>query len=151
MSLDPENTVHGYLAADHDRLDALLAEACAQVRGGDVAAGARTLEAFAAGLTRHIRLEDEALFPAFERVTGIARGPTTVMREEHRMIERHLAQMVAALVCGDTGAFAAERVAMLDVLGGHNEKEEAVIYPMTDARLSADERIKLVATLRAFR
>ena len=31
MSADSENTVNGYLAADHDRLDGLLGEASEQV------------------------------------------------------------------------------------------------------------------------
>lgn len=151
MSDDSESTVFGYLAADHDRLDELLIDTSAHVRAGDLAAANRSLEAFAAGLRRHIRLEDEVLFPVFERVTGMTSGPTTVMRDEHRMIERHLDQMVAAVAQGDPGVFTTEKLAMMGVLGEHNAKEESVVYPMTDARLRDAERAALVAELRAFR
>src|SRR5512134_2476165 len=37
-------------------------------------------------LLRHARKEDEALFPALERVLGTSDGPTAVMRQEHRAI-----------------------------------------------------------------
>jgi len=150
MSIASEDTVYGYLSADHDRLDALLADACAIVRGGDLATAARLLDKFVSGLRRHIRLEDDVLFPTFERITGLTSGPTEVMREEHRMIEHHLDEMVAALAQHDGAAFAAETAALLAVLEDHNEKEEAVVYPMTDGRLADDERSRLVAALRAF-
>ncbi|MBE7454439.1 MAG: hemerythrin domain-containing protein [Kofleriaceae bacterium] len=147
---DPETTVTGYLSADHDRLDALLEELTALVAAGDLAPAARLLVGFAAGLGRHIRLEDELLFPTFERVTGHD-GPTAVMREEHRMIEEHLAGMEAALASRDPAAFTLERAALVAVLGDHNVKEEAIVYPLTDDHLPDGARARLVAELRAFR
>ncbi len=145
------DTVNGYLSADHDRLDRLLAEASERLRAGDVAVAAQVLAEVAGGLRRHIRLEDELLFPTFDRVTGMNGGPTAVMRQEHRAIERHLELMVAAVDRHDLGAYADEKLAMLDVLGDHNDKEEAIVYPMTDAGLPEGERAALVASLRAFR
>lgn len=150
-SPDPETSVTGYLSTDHDRLDQLFADADQRVMAGDFAGAAPILAQFASGLRRHIRLEDEVLFPTFERVTGMADGPVEVMRYEHRAIELHLEQMVAAVDERDRGAFVAEKVAMLGVLGDHNDKEEAIIYPLTDAHLPPDERVRLVASLRSFR
>ncbi len=150
-SADSEHTVNGYLAADHDRLDDLLVEVTDLIAAGDFDQADRILARFASGLRRHIRLEDDVLFPTFEQVTGMASGPTTVMRDEHRAIEQHLDALVTAVEHRDRATFSTERAAMLAVLGDHNAKEEAIIYPMTDANLPDAQRVQLVARLRAFR
>jgi len=144
------DSVMGYLAADHDRLDELLIETCRLVDAGDLAAAGKTFATFAAGLTRHIGLEDELLFPRFERATGMTSGPTTVMRREHRVIEDLLAGMTGALGAGDAATFGTLHRELIDVLEPHNHKEEHVIYPMTDEALDDDARVRLVAQLRAF-
>lgn len=148
---DAEHTVTGYLSADHDRLDELLVGVDGLVAGGQFEDAGRVLGSFAAGLLRHIRLEDEILFPTFERLTGMTGGPTVVMREEHRAIERHLEAAVAAVGERDAPGYTAAREALLEVLGEHNEKEEAIIYPMTDGHLEEPARRQLAADLRAFR
>ena len=110
----------------------------------------QTFATFVAGLTRHIRLEDEVLFPRFERVTGMTSGPTTVMRQDHRLIEKVLAGLTEALDARDRSGFAALHGELLAILGPHNHKEEAVIYPRTDQALDDEARRRLVAELRRF-
>lgn len=148
---DPEHTVTGYLSADHDRLDDLLLEVTDLVAAGHFDDAGKILASFAAGLRRHIRLEDEVLFPTFEQATGMTGGPTVVMRSEHRSIEGHLDAAVAAVAARDTAGFAEAKADLLEVLGDHNVKEEEIVYPMTDTHLPDDERRRLVASLRAFR
>jgi hemerythrin-like domain-containing protein len=151
VTLDPEHTVTGYLSIDHDRLDDLLAEVTDLMAAGHGEEAARIVAGFAAGLRRHIRLEDELLFPTFDRLTGMTGGPTTVMREEHRAIEGFLTALVDAVERHDRAGFAREKADLIGVLGDHNAKEEAIVYPMTDSHLPEDERRRLVATLRGFR
>jgi hemerythrin-like domain-containing protein len=148
--MNPSDTVMNYLADDHDRLDALLGDAARLVEAGEDAAAGVQLAAFVAGLTRHIRLEDEVLFPRFERATGMTSGPTTVMRREHRLIEKVLTGLTAAVEARDRTAFAALHDELLAILEPHNQKEEAVIYPMTDQALDDETRRKFVAELRAY-
>lgn len=143
------DSVTAYLSDDHDRLDALLDEAVALVERADLDAAATTVVRFRAGLERHIRLEDQVLFPLFERLTG-HRGPIEVMHREHRLIERALAAMASALDARDAAAFREHRDELLAVLEPHNEKEEAVIYPMVDDRLGEPERSRMAAELRRF-
>jgi len=149
--MNPTDTVMHYLADDHDRLDGLFADAVRLVEAGDHAMAGPTLASFVAGLVRHIRLEEEVLFPRFEHATGMVSGPTTVMRREHRLIENVLTGLTEALEAGDRAAFAALRGELLAILEPHNEKEEAVIYPMTDAALDDEARGLLVAELRRYR
>jgi hemerythrin-like domain-containing protein len=144
-------TVADYLGWDHDRLDALC-ERAFQARARGASDEARALAAeFASGLRRHIGLEEELLFPEFERLAGMSphAGPTAVMRHEHRRIEGFLATLERTI--GEAGAQADEaRAGLLGVLVGHNVKEEQVLYPTADRLLGDSARRALVARLRSF-
>ena len=133
------------LGWDHDRLDALDTAAMKAWRAGDVGLGARLHLQFVSGLRRHIRFEESVLFPEFERVSGMPadRGPTTVMRAEHRAIEALLDDVRAAAASGVRPADNT-REDLRALLYQHNVKEENVLYPMLDHTLDARETDRLV-------
>jgi uncharacterized protein (DUF2249 family)/hemerythrin-like domain-containing protein len=137
------------LGWDHDRLDILAGDAFGQRALGRYEAARQLWEEFSSGLRRHIRFEEEILFPAFEEKTGLPRdaGPTAVMRAEHRRIEG-LLEAVAAVIAAPGPAAAALRAQLDDLLLGHNEKEEMVLYPGIDNLLSAEECDELVARIQ---
>ena len=141
------DTVNAYLSWDHDRLDALLQSAANRVDHGEWAQARLAYGEFDRGLARHIRLEEEILFPLFEARTGTA-GPTTVMREEHRLIRGVLAVIGAAVARADAPAFRSGVAALADLLPAHNAKEEQVLYPTTDRVLPEHERAALAARLQ---
>jgi iron-sulfur cluster repair protein YtfE (RIC family) len=102
-------------------------------------------------LRRHIGLEEELLFPEFERLTGMSphAGPTAVMRHEHRQIEAVLLTLERTI--GTAGAEAdAARGELRRVLVDHNAKEEQVLYPTTDRLLGDADRRALVGRLRSY-
>jgi iron-sulfur cluster repair protein YtfE (RIC family) len=133
------------LGWDHDRLDALDAAAMKAWCAGDMRAGARLHRQFVFGLLRHIRFEESVLFPEFERVSGMPadRGPTTVMRTEHRAIETLLEDVRTAAASGVRPADTT-RDDLRALLHQHNVKEESVLYPMLDRALDAPETDRLV-------
>ena len=133
------------LGWDHDRLDSLERAATEAWNAGDVRAGASLHLRFVQGLRRHIRYEDTVLFPEFERISGLpaGRGPTEVMRIEHRAIEALLDDVRAAVTHGMRPAVAV-LAELHGVLLAHNLKEENVLYPMLDRGLAADEADRLV-------
>jgi uncharacterized protein (DUF2249 family) len=141
--------VNEALAWDHDRLEAIEGRAFRLYAAGDAAGARAAWSEFDLGLRRHIRFEEEILFPAFERGTGMpaGAGPTAVMRAEHRRIEELLAAIGGALA-GD-GAPLPLREELHRVLGEHNTKEEHVLYPMTDESLGPAESDALVARIQA--
>ena len=142
-------SVSEFLEGDHRRLDAIMAGVAARVGAGSYAEAARGFAEFACGLNRHIEMEEQVLFPAFEKATGETRGPTAVMRAEHVEIRRLLDVIASAIHAGDRGAFAAASAELRVVLGSHNVKEESVLYPTVDAIAGTDrERHELVSRMQ---
>jgi hemerythrin-like domain-containing protein len=126
-------------------------------------------------LLLHARKEDEALFPALERIFGADGGPTAVMRREHQEIHAQAALFrrtlhelnevehpaivaggtrLASLVAAGAGAESlrttgAEIVRLLDL---HFSKEETILFPMARQVLSPevlDDVARRIETLEA--
>ena len=143
-------TVNEALSWDHDRLDALEGAAFEARSQGHLAEAAAMYAAFAFGLRRHIRFEEELLFPEFEEKTGhsATAGPTMVMRDEHREILDCL-DRIQASITDPASTAESVRHALHLVLGNHNLKEENIVYPMTDQALGAEARDALVRRIQA--
>jgi hemerythrin-like domain-containing protein len=148
--MDRFASVTEYLSWDHDRLDGLLEDAAKLAASGQFGDARRRFAELDDGLRRHIRLEEDVLFPVFERRGRMGSGPVHVMLMEHRAIEATMTRMKAALAEDAAGPFAEAREDLLAVLGPHNEKEERILYPTTDDSLSSDELGALVRQLQAF-
>lgn len=142
-------TVTEYLETDHRRLDDLLARVDAELARRAVARARRIFGEFACGLERHMQAEEQVLFPVFERVTGMAPGPVSVMTREHAMLREISKSIGDALAREDVQAAESGVVSAADVLELHDMKEERVIYPQTDRALSsAAERDALVLRMQ---
>ena len=141
-------TISEYLAWDHDRLDAIM-EFCtrlAEENRFEEALG--HMGEFKEGLFRHIEIEEQILFPAFEEKTGMRDvGPTAVMRMEHKDIKDAVNDIVKACEEKRLDEFERGKATLLGVLVEHNMKEEQILYPGTDRMLENGAREKLVETL----
>jgi regulator of cell morphogenesis and NO signaling len=137
------------LAWDHDRLEALESCAFEARQSGDFSSAGRAFAEFDLGLRRHIRFEEQILFPAFEQASGLPAqgGPTGVMRAEHREIEA-LLEALGDVVALPGPAAEVLRAQLHAVLGGHNLKEENILYPGAD-RLFAGESDAIVRRIQA--
>lgn len=90
-------------------------------------------------LERHIAVEEELLFPAFEERTGMNEGgPTATMRMEHGQMRGMFAQMRAAAEARDAVRYLETSDTLLALLEQHNIKEESMMYPMLDQALGED-------------
>lgn len=130
----PEAGALKFFTADHHACDELWAAVEAAADAGD---GARVEAAFAAfdtALRRHLAMEEDVLFPAFEQATGMTMGPTRVMRIEHQQMRGLLDQMAAA-ASRDHGALVDQGDTLMMLIQQHNVKEEGMLYPMCDAHL----------------
>ena len=148
----PSNGLRGvreFLGDDHRRLDAILREAARLAHAGSFAAALESFAEFRCGLERHIEMEEQILFPAFERVTGMTGGPIAVMHREHLEIRR-LLDVIGASLRAENFAGLLEAVReFATVIEAHNEKEEDVLYPTVDRAVGGDrERDELVQRMQ---
>ena len=137
-----------YLAWDHDRLDALLEAAGESVASSSFDEARARFAELACGLGRHIDIEERVVFPVFERGEAPS-GPTAVMRFEHERIRPAIHAIETALERSNAPAFHDCVESLLALLGEHNTKEEAVLYPAIDRMLTAAERAALVVRAQA--
>jgi iron-sulfur cluster repair protein YtfE (RIC family) len=125
--------VTGVLGLDHRRLDAILADAKHALAAGDFALASARFAVFRDSLARHIVVEEEIVFPAFESLAGpSAGGPTQVMRAEHRELRRLMAEIAASLARGGDEERATPLAALTARIYAHNGKEERILYPLVD-------------------
>lgn len=88
---------------------------------------------FDAAMRRHIAMEEEVLFPAFEEATGMVDvGPPAVMRMEHAQMRGLLDQAGNAVAAGDLDAALDQGDTLLMLIQQHNAKEEGMLYPMAE-------------------
>jgi hemerythrin-like domain-containing protein len=88
---------------------------------------------YAASMRRHLAMEEEILFPAFEAASGMGSGgPTTVMRVEHQQMRGLLDQIDEAMNSGDTREALDIGDTLLMLVQQHNVKEEGMLYPMAE-------------------
>jgi len=140
------STILELFGDDHRRCDEQFAQAEAAARAGDMGRCAGLFETFRGALLRHIRLEEEVLFPGFEAATGNTGGPTRVMRDEHAMLRELMERLGTAAVAGATADYLAAARTLTMLLEQHNMKEEGILYPMCD-RVLAHEWDRLRAQI----
>jgi hemerythrin-like domain-containing protein len=142
------STILEFLGSDHRACDDLFAsaEAAAAQQNWD---SARSLFGqFNAAMARHLAMEEEVLFPAFESRTGMRSGPTEVMRMEHAQMRALLQEMADAVAAGNQGRFLGLSETLNMLMQQHNLKEENMLYPMSDQVL-AGERDDLVRAMES--
>ncbi len=136
---DTSQGLKEFFTLDHRRCDGKWAEVEAAAQAGDVDAEKESWRAFQGELLRHLRMEEEVMFPAFEQATGMTGGgPTFVMRSEHEQMRGLLEQMGAAADGDDYDELVDLGDTLLMLIQQHNQKEEHMLYPMAEQALTAD-------------
>ena len=131
-------SIADYMARDHRECDEAFARAEDAVSAGDWAAAQRAFAAFLAAMERHLALEEEKLFPAFEEETGMSgAGPTQMMRIEHEQMRRLFEEMKQAAAARAGAQYLGLSETLLILMQQHNIKEESMMYPMLDQALGA--------------
>jgi len=132
--------INDYMTRHHKECDAVLARADEAAAASDWAALERDAGTFLREIERHIGIEENLLFPAFEDRTGMSSGPTATMRMEHEQMRGMFAQMRAAIQARDAQQYLGASETLLILLQQHNVKEESMMYPMLDQALGDDAR-----------
>ncbi|MFJ7566113.1 hemerythrin domain-containing protein [Herminiimonas sp. NPDC097707] len=128
-------TINAYLNADHPSCDSPFSELEDHARAGNWRQTKETFLTLQQALEQHLGMEEEFLFPAFEKITGNRNGPTGIMRMEHGLIRNILVRMAYALAQRDAADFLHHADTLLTTLQQHNLKEENILRLMADCIL----------------
>lgn len=132
------NLIVQYFQADHNRLDAAFAT-FQDLKRESFDEARKYFKLFFKGLRRHIAWEEDILFPLFEKKSGMRDGgPTFVMRQEHCRIKELLDRIHAKVRLADPNSEDDEEM-LMEILEGHNLKEEQVLYPAIDQLTTQNE------------
>ena len=89
-------------------------------------------------MRRHLAIEEEILFPAFDSLSGMGGGgPTAMMRMEHQQMRGLLDQIAVAMESGDAQEALDIGDTLLMLIQQHNVKEEGMLYPMAENMLAS--------------
>ena len=132
-SIDIESGLAAFFEQDHRDCDARWADVEELLDTQDVDAASPAWQKFDKGMRRHIAMEEEVLFPAFESAAGMGGGgPTAVMRMEHKQMLGLLEQIGVAMESGDAEQALDIGDTLLMLIQQHNIKEEGMLYPMAE-------------------
>ncbi len=136
---DSSQDLKEFFTHAHRRCDGFWAEVETAAQAGDAKTIMESWRRYQGEMLRHLRMEEEVMFPAFEQASGMTGGgPTFVMRSEHEQMRGLLEQMGAAAERGDFDELVDLGDTLLMLIQQHNQKEEMMLYPMAAQALTAD-------------
>ena len=131
-------TITDKMRQDHQRCDDLFVKAEEQIANKQWDKGLEVFIAFKDAFNHHLDMEEQVLFPEFEKQTGSTAGPTQVMRSEHVQMRDLVTDMAAAVEQQNQDDYLGLSETLLIMMQQHNIKEENILYPMTDQALAQD-------------
>jgi hemerythrin-like domain-containing protein len=143
------DTIQEALTREHHRLLALLDGAVRELTTGEDDA-MKAVTSFARRLRAQLRIEEEVLFPAAERVVQDNEfATTTALRREHAVFKKLLAAIEQDLERGQRGAAAGDLCELRAALRLHLDKARQIVFPMVERRLQATTILELADLLDA--
>ena len=138
-----------WLYHDHVVFEALLDECREAAEAESWRDVKRLFNELVSHLKLHIRIEEEALYPAFERATGTAEGPTQSLSRDHDEIFRLLHDSHFVLGTHDSAHFVDSLAHLEAIMERHHEKEEDIFLPMASQvlREQREQILERLATL----
>ncbi len=123
-------------AHDHRRIERALEVSAALVDAARWDEAANAFATFRRGIEQHMRVEEQVLFPAVEE--GAETPLTAILRKGHRDLRVFFDELDDALKARDADEYGRIAVSIRALLERHDEKEEAELYPVAQARLGAE-------------
>lgn len=109
-------------------LDELLATVRAAATSRSFAAARQALGWFRVELDKHMRVEEQLIFPLLEAVTGLDAGPTRFRRAEHHLINAILDRIGTSLARDRD--IDEDVTRLLALLAAHDRREAQMVHPL---------------------
>ena len=126
------NSISDFMANNHRECDNLFAVAEESVGNGKWPKAQTEFDAYRSEMERHLGMEEDVLFPAFDAKTGMEMGPTHVMRSEHQQMRKLIDDMAQKIVDKDSDGYLGASETLMILMQQHNMKEEQMLYRMMD-------------------
>lgn len=126
------NNISDFMTNNHRDCDNLFAVAEESVGAGKWPKAQTEFDAFRSEMARHLGMEEDVLFPAFDHKTGMEMGPTHVMRSEHNQMRKLIDDMAAKVGAKDADGYLGLSETLMVLMQQHNMKEEQMLYRMMD-------------------
>ena len=135
-SIDIRSGLAAFFEQDHRDCDARWVDVEELLDTSDIETALPAWQKFDRCMRRHMAMEEEVLFPAFEAATGMPGGPTSVMKMEHQQMKGLLDQIGEAMESGGAQEALDIGDTLLMLVQQHNVKEEGMLYPMAENMLA---------------
>jgi len=136
---DIETGLTEFFEQDHRDCDARWVDVEELLDTADIEAARSAWQKYNKAMHRHLAMEEEVLFPAFDAKSGMAgSGPVAVMKMEHQQMRGLLKQIGEAIEAGNAEEAMDTGDTLLMLIQQHNIKEESTLYPMAESLLSGD-------------
>ncbi|HCE08843.1 MAG TPA: hemerythrin HHE cation-binding protein [Oxalobacteraceae bacterium] len=132
------NSISDFMVNNHRECDNLFAVAEESAGGGKWQKAQPEFDAYRSEMERHLRMEEEVMFPAFEAKTGMVGGPTLVMRNEHLQMRKLIDDMAQKIAAKDGDGYLGVSETLMILMQQHNMKEEQMLYGMMDQAFGAE-------------
>ncbi len=124
------NSTGNWLIHEHSLYENLLSRCTEAIEIEDWGSVDSLFRTLVTHLKRHMALEEEVLYPAYEAATHAPQGPTSALREEHNHIVRLVTDMARIIKTRDSD-YVIECLGHLEnQMIKHHEKEEDIFLPM---------------------
>lgn len=145
------NNTDNWLAHDHSLYEDLLSQCQDAAEIQDWGTVDLAFNELVTHLKRHMALEEEVLYPAYESTPHAPQGPTTALREEHSNIIHLIRDMVRVIKSRDPEHVLECLAHLENRMIMHHEKEEDIFLPMASHILNAghDELLRKLDELDA--
>jgi len=126
-----------WLIHEHSLYEDLLSQCQDTVEIEDWASVDLLFKKLVTHLKRHMALEEEVLYHAYEAAAEAPQGPTKALREEHDQIVRLVQDMVRVIKTRNSDYVLECLVHLEKQMIKHHEKEEDIFLPMASHILNA--------------
>lgn len=128
-----------FFEQDHLDCDARWTDVEELLDTADIETAQVAWQKYDVSMRRHLAMEEEVLFPAFDAKSGMAGGgPVAEMKIEHRQMIGLLDQVGAAIEADNAQEALDIGDTLLILSQQHNAKEEEVLYPMAETLLAGE-------------
>lgn len=128
------NDTNNWLVHDHRKYDEMLTECEMAAEMADWKDAVNLFNKFTSELKSHMLLEDEIIYPLFEKKSADAEDAMLELHEQHEDLVRLLTDLVSVIKNKNIDHFMESLIPLHKIMNEHNEYEEEVFQ-----RLGSDE------------